>query len=454
MTESPLGPSPTAVYTGRFGEQQATRLLWRAGFGPRPGDVEATARLGMDAAVASLTRPAGRARLIGRPPHDEKGRPLDPLNVWGDDHCWWLDRMVRSDQPLIERMTLIWHSWFATSEEASSAKLMIRQNWMMRRHALGNFHRLLLDVTVDPAMLLWLNGNTNERGYPNENYGREMLELFTLGADRGYNQQDVHQNARALTGWTNDWSEARGPVNFRFDPQLHDNGVKRIFGKRGRFDWRDSCRLAVTHPTHASFFIAKLWGYFVGAELPQQTARELERAYVAGGFEVRPIVEAILRHPLFYEGPRLVTPPVVWTAGLLRASRQTVTTTSWAWIASLTGQVLFQPPNVSGWNYAQWLDTSRWAGRLWAVNTALQNHVLQGKHYHYGIHETNTEAYRHAIEFWGGLPLSATAQRMLLELGHRIGRGQTQDWQQVGFRQQRQNALRNLIPMTPDWMTA
>jgi uncharacterized protein (DUF1800 family) len=92
--------------------------------------------------------------------------------------------MVRSNQPLIERMTLVWHSWFATSEEASSARLMINQNWMMRRHALGNFHQLLLDVTIDPAMLLWLNSNTNYKGSPNENYGREMLELFTLGPQK------------------------------------------------------------------------------------------------------------------------------------------------------------------------------------------------------------------------------------------------------------------------------
>jgi uncharacterized protein (DUF1800 family) len=448
-----LDPSPTAVYRGKFTAEQATRLLWRAGFGPRPGDAERLAKLGMEAAVASLTRPQGTARLVGAAPHDDHGQPLDPINTWGDDHCWWLDRMVRSNQQLIERMTLVWHSWFATSEEASNAQLMIKQNWMMRRHALGNFHQLLLDVTVDPAMLLWLNGNTNDKDSPNENYGREMLELFTLGADRGYDQRDVHQNARALTGWTNDWND-QGPSNFRFDPSLHDYGVKRIFGHRGRFGWRDSCRLAVTHPDHPSFLVDKLWGYFVGAKIPRATAHALERAYTRSGSEIRPVVEAILRHPLFYDGPRLVIPPVVWTAGLLRGSRQTITTTSWAWIAQLTGQVLFQPPNVSGWNYAQWLDTSRWAGRLEAVNVALQNHVLDGKTYPYGITENAVEAYTQAIDFWGGRALSNPARHNLIALGRRIARGQTHDWQQVSFRQLRQNALRVLIPMTPDWMTA
>ena len=449
-----LDPSPITVYHGKFAEEESTRLLWRAGFGPRPGDAERLAGLGMEAAVASLTRPRGAARLIGATPHDEHGNPLDPINTWGDDHCWWLDRMVRSNQQLVERMTLIWHSWFATSEEASNARLMIRQNRLMRRHALGNFHELLLGVTVDPAMLLWLNGTTNYKGSPNENYAREMLELFTLGADRGYDQDDVHQNARALTGWTNDWDQELGPINFRFEPKLHDYGVKRIFGHRGRFTWRDSCRLAVTHPEHPSFLVRKLWGYFVGADIPKSTARALQRAYVHSGYEVRPLVEAILRHPLFYEGPRLVIPPVVWTAGLLRGSRQTITTTSWAWIAGLTGQVLFQPPNVSGWNYAQWLDTSRWAGRLEAVDVALQNHVIDGKTYPYGLTENTKAAYRHAIDFWGGRPLSDTARDNLLALGRRIARGQNQAWEQVAFRQLRQNAFRNLIPMTPDWMTA
>ncbi|MGH2877702.1 MAG: DUF1800 family protein, partial [Solirubrobacteraceae bacterium] len=408
----------------------------------------------LNGAVASLTRPAGPARLIGARPHDDHGNPLDPIDVWGDDHSWWLDRMVRSNRQLAERMTLVWHSWFATSVETSNARLMLKQNWMLRRHALGNFHQLLLDVTADPAMLLWLNGNTNHNDSPNENYGREMLELFTLGADRGYDQRDVHQNSLALTGWTNDWSDSRGPINFRFDPSLHDRRVKRIFGHRGRFDWRDSCRLAVTHPDHPSFMVGKLWGYFVGAEIPRATARALQRAYVASGFEIRPLMEAILRHPLFYEGPRLVTPPVVWTAGLLRGSRQTITTTSWAWIAQLTGQVLFQPPNVSGWDYSQWLDTSRWAGRLEAIDVALRNRTIDGKTYPYGIREDATAAYQHAIDFWGGRPLSATARRNLLALGRRIARGQDQTWQQVPFRQLRQNALRVLIPISPDWMTA
>ena len=112
--------------------------------------------------------------------------------------------MVRTNAPLIERMTLIWHDWFATSNDGvGSQRLMLFQNEMLRRHALGSFRDLLLDVTNDPAMLMWLSGVCNRKGAPNENYARELMELFTLGADRGaYTEDDVREQARALTGWT------------------------------------------------------------------------------------------------------------------------------------------------------------------------------------------------------------------------------------------------------------
>ena len=236
---------------GRSGAAQAERLLWRAGFGPRPGEAQKLARLGLEGAVHKLTHP-GREHFVGHRPHDEKGRPLAPFDAWGHDHVWWLDRMVRTSRPLVERMTLIWHDWFATSNNGvGSQRLMLNQNQLFRRHGLGSFHELLLDVTKDPAMLLWLNGSDNSKDSPNENYAREMMELFTLGADRGYTESDVRQQARALTGFRNSWSQNSGPVNFRYDPSYHDPGVKTIFHHRGRFTWKDSCRLCVTHPDHA-----------------------------------------------------------------------------------------------------------------------------------------------------------------------------------------------------------
>src|SRR5262249_18042060 len=156
---------------------------------------------------------------------------------------------VRTSRPLVERMSLVWHDWFATSNSGvDSQRLMLAQNALFRTRGLGSFQQLMLDVTKDPAMLLWLNGTDNSKSSPNENYAREMMELFSLGAGRGYTEADVRQQARALTGFRNDWRPGVGTVNFRYDPSFHDAGMKTIFRKRGAFDWKDSVRLSVAHP--------------------------------------------------------------------------------------------------------------------------------------------------------------------------------------------------------------
>ena len=138
-----------AAYDGTFTPARAERLLWRAGFGPRKGEAEALARKGLDGAVHALVNP-DREKLVGPAPHDDKGRPLAPYDAWGHDHAWWLDRMVRTSRPLVERMTLVWHDWFATSNDGvGSQRLMLNQNQLFRSHFVGSFHDLLLEVTRD-----------------------------------------------------------------------------------------------------------------------------------------------------------------------------------------------------------------------------------------------------------------------------------------------------------------
>ncbi|HWG57284.1 MAG TPA: DUF1800 domain-containing protein, partial [Gaiellaceae bacterium] len=366
------------VYRGTFGRAQAERLLWRAGFGPRRGEAEALAALGLEAAVRSLTRPP-RERLEGPAPRDAKGRPLAPADAWGHDHVWWLDRMVRTNRPLVERMTLVWHDWFATSlDGVGSQRLMLRQNALLRRHALGSFPALLREITRDPAMLLWLSGTENTKWSPNENYARELMELFTLGAGRGYTERDVREQARALTGFRNSWRRGVGPHHFRFDRDRHDGGTKRIFGRSGRYDWEDAVRLCLRHPRHPTFLVEKLWGYFVPGRPPAATRRSLEAVYRKDG-RIRPVVERILQHPALYTGPRMVKPPVVYTAGLLRAVGRPLDTTDWSWLAPMTGQRLFLPPNVAGWDDKRWLDTGTFRGRWWIATTAAKAAVLGDK---------------------------------------------------------------------------
>ena len=349
-------PAAPAILT----EAGAQRLLWRAGFGPRPGEAAALAGQALQQVVYGLTRPTGPAVLSGPEPVDDEGNPLDPVNAWGEDHCWWLDRMVRSDQQLVERMTYIWHDWFANSnEKVGSQQLMLDQNNLFRELCLGSFHDLFLAVTTNPAMLVFLDGIYNEKYNPNENYAREMMELFSLGADRGaYTQHDVHEMARALTGWEAEWSSQEGQHNFHFNPERHDTTAKTVFGQTGNWNWEDAVRLCVTHPLHPSFFVTKLWGYFIPTAPDEQTLAALEGLYISSSYNIRAVVEAILQHPYFYAGPELVTPPVVYNAGLLRAIGRYVDTTAWTWLSAAAGQQLFYPPNVSGWDFTRWLDTS------------------------------------------------------------------------------------------------
>jgi hypothetical protein len=442
------------VYRGKFGEREATRLLWRAGFGPKPGEAAKLARRGkLKQAVYSLTRPAGAEALKGPAPVDDDGLPIAPFDAWGHDVLWWLDRMVRTNRPLVERMALIWHDWFATGD-VGPPHLSIEQAQLFERRWMGPFSDLLLDVTVNPAMLIWLSGIDNTRRAPNENYGREMMELFSLGAsnDTGYpySEDDVREQARALTGWTTTWTD-EGPGNFRFDARRHDAGTKTIFGQTGAFDWNDSVRLCVTHAAHKTFFVNKLWSYFI--PVPPSTAdrQALERLYVQSGTDVRPVVEAILMHPAFYRGPAMVKPPIVYIAGLHRARRKGVAG-DWAWITDLAGQRLFRPPNVSGWDDSRWLDTSTFRGRWIAANEIIGDDMIDDEA-SYDPDETSKVAVKKALKFWGKPQVSKSALRGFERYADAVAASATADWQQESFRILRQNALRTLIATTPEMQT-
>jgi uncharacterized protein (DUF1800 family) len=446
---SAAGPLP--VYRGRFGVEAAERLLWRAGFGPRPGEAAQVSSLGLRAAVLSLTRPASRA-LAGPPPRLETGQPIQPYDVWGNDVLWWLDRMVRSRAQLIERMTLNWHCWFATSNEGvNSQRLMINQNRTQRRLCLASFPQMFTAMTIDPAMLIYLSLSGSTKAAPNENYAREMQELFALGVDDGYTEKDVREHARALTGWTNTWSQATGqPTDFHFDPTLHDNGVKVIYGKRGRFGWRDSLKLVLARPGHPRFVVTKLWSCFSPAPLPDSDVRAAAALYLSSGKQIRPLVEAMLMHPLLYDGPRLVKPPIVQLAGMLRGLGRYVDTDAWAWESSEIGQMPFYPPNVSGWDATQWLNTDTWLARFNLVAEMIRpRRVLQpGKT---AVSSDPRKMTTEAIAFWGKPDLSDATQAALREYARSALATATATWERQQYPALVVNALRALVTVAPDY---
>ncbi|HWX09357.1 MAG TPA: DUF1800 domain-containing protein [Gaiellaceae bacterium] len=430
------------VYGKRFGVSEAQRLLWRAGFGAGSDDAQALAKLGLDGAVDSLLNPS--AYVATGPEPTDRGAPIAPADASGHDHLWWLDRMVRGNQPLIERMTLVWHDWFATSnQKVASQSLMLNQNQTMRAGALGSFHDLLLSVTQDPAMLLWLDGVRNTNRAPNENYGREMMELFTLGWSNGYTESDVREQARSLTGWHAMFVPGAGPSNFAYSTALHDPGTKTVFGQSGNFDWQDACRLCVTNPKHAAYFVGKLWSYFVATPPDAATQAALESLY-SSGYEVKPVVRAILRHPQLYEGPRMVKQPVVYTAGLLRSLGRGVDSNLWTQLDSQSGQRLFYPPDVSGWDMTRWLDTATFRARWFLAANALA--PLRVDERSGGSTAKPRTLLARATHLLGDPQLTAKTQHALLTFaGAALA---------VANPAVVENALRQLVAVSPDLQTA
>ena len=445
---------PAGSFGGTFGVPQAARLLTRAGFGPTPGQAAAVAGMGMVAAVQSLTRPSGAANLIGPAPVDDDGNPLAPADIWGHDHLWWLDRMIRSDQPLVERMALVFHDWFATSEGGvSKAQQMIDQSNLFRANCFGSFLDLFKAVTIDPAMLQWLNGDENDKRAPNENYAREMMELFSLGADRGaYTEDDIREQARALTGWTYEWSGDEGVHNFRFEPSRHDSRSKTVFGQSGNWNWEDACRLCVENPYHPSYFVGKLWSYFVGAAPSEETVSRLASIYVSSGLQIRPVLEEILMSADFYEGPPMVKPPVVHLASMLRAIGRPIDTTAWVWLCNEAGQQLYWPPNVAGWDDNHWLDTSRTRARWNIVDFVLEEITADpwDDEDPYSETENAEEALAKALALWGNPELRPEHQAELLDFARRTESLATAKWERGPYRAMRLNALLQLIGVSPD----
>jgi uncharacterized protein (DUF1800 family) len=412
--------------------------------------------------VRSLTRPAGVAPMDGPEP-TIGGEPLSAYDSWYGPHIYWLDRMLRSGHQLVERLALVFHDWWATSNDAvGSNRLVLDQTNIFRVHGLGSFADMTRAVTSDPAMLVFLNGIDNDRDDVNENYARELMELFTLGADRGaYTEQDVRQLARALTGWRADWTDGVGLHDFRFDPERWDPGTKTVFGTSGAYDWTDVCRLVLEHPLHPSFFVRKLWGAFVPTPPSAPVAAALERLYRDGGYAIRPVVEAILCAPELYAGPRMVKPPVVLCAGMMRAQGRFIGQLSpdgpdgsqWDWLCSMAGQRLYEPPNVAGWDDSRWMDSNTARARWELVNYVLEGRTQRpdsawAQSY---PEETPAAAVAAARAFWGDPWLSDATVGELTAFAAAQAPADPSD---APRRAERQTALRILIAVSPDYQTS
>jgi uncharacterized protein (DUF1800 family) len=434
-----------------WSQAHVRRLFWRAGFGATPKEAATWAARGQAATIAWLLD-GGSSKLVGPAPN-LKGAKLDPVNEWGHDHLWWLDRMVRSQRPLEEKLTLFWHDHFATTEQ--DRPLMLRQNSAIRNRALGPFPDLLKSVATDQAMQLFLSLVDNDKDSPNENFARELMELFTLGG--GYTERDVREAARALTGWRAKWSK-RGFGGTYFDPERHDTGVKRILGKKGRYDWKDVLSIVTTHPRHAPYLVGKLWSFFVARPPSKATVKRLSRTYTSSGLRIKPVVASILADKALYadlDAPDMVKCPVVYIAGALRTTGHGIDREDWTWLCDSMGQLLFHPPSVAGWDWGPaWMSSNTMRTRFMAGNYLTEIPGLAVKDGTGKPELSADEALEQALAATGRPWISGSTRAELLAMARNYFDDMTKPWQQGEPKQERaemlQRMLRHLLLTGPD----
>jgi uncharacterized protein (DUF1800 family) len=433
---------------GGWSEAHARRILWRAGFGGTPHEIRRATHAGRAATIARLLEPNGhKAPLKGPAP-----MPLDPVNEYGHNVLWWLDRMVRTTRPLEEKMVLFWHDHFATRDQ--DTPLMLAQNAMFRNHALGSFPALLLDVMEDPAMGGFLDLIGSYKDEPNENFARELMELFTLGEGNGYTETDVREAARALTGYV-EGREVGGVLqSVRFDPTRHDDGVKTIFGHKGRWGPKAVLKLCVNHHAHPELLVRKLWSYFVDAPLDARTRVRLQTLYVHSGHQLKPVVRAILDHPKLYadlDAPSMVKAPVVAVAGMLRAAGAGVRNDDWVWIMSGMGQQLFSPPSVAGWEWGTaWMSSNTMRMRFTAANALLGDAPFKVEDKSTPLELTPKQHLDRALDAVGQPWVSPRTRRALLALARGYQAMAGKEWQKQTAADMTQRAMRHLLLSAPD----
>jgi uncharacterized protein (DUF1800 family) len=253
-------------------------------------------------------------------------------------------------------MTLFWHSHFTSSlKKVKAPALLYRQNVLLRRHALGNFAELLRAVARDPAMLVYLDNARSRRQAPNENFARELMELFTLGEGH-YTEADLKEAARAFTGWSLDPDSGQ----YTFRPRWHDGGEKRILGRRGAFDGDDVIDLLLARPETAELIVTKLWHAFISERPDSGEVTRLAAVFRDAGYEMKPLLAALFTSEAFWAEQnrgRLIKSPVDFVVGTLRLFGLPVREDrDLAWMVRRLGQDLFDPPDVKGWpGGRQWI---------------------------------------------------------------------------------------------------
>lgn len=345
-----------------FGDERSrvAHLLRRAGFGSSQAELDAAVAKGYDATLEQLLSPTDD--------HDAaddvlSALPLD-LSKYMDLVTWWLLRMRYTSRPLVEKMALFWHGHFTSAISKVGVKnldLMKQQNDLFRAQGLGNFRDLLLNVSKDPAMLIWLDGRLNHKRAPNENYGRELMELFTMGIGN-YTEDDVKAAARAFTGWTLDKNR-----QFVFNARDHDDSTKTYLGKTGNFNGDDVVNILAAEPATATFIAGKLAAFFVADPPDAGLVSDLAGVYTSSTYDLKSMMRALFKSDAFSSQAAyhaLIKSPAEFLVSTLRSLGVQTSGQRLAPLTALMGQQLFNPPNVAGWpGGPAWISTNTMLAR-------------------------------------------------------------------------------------------
>ena len=405
-------------------------LLRRTEFIARPARVVELSALTLEAAVDNVLDFAPNAN----PTVPAWLTVHDPQNGW-DQYVgavnWWLDAMRSRPRPFQEKMTLFWHGHFTSSwwDGIGRADHMMHQNQLYRTQALGNFRTLTHAMSLEPAMLVYLNNADNRMGAPNQNFARELMELFTLGVGN-YTEADVEASARAWTGYNADWPN----YQYQFYASRHDTGNKTFFGTPRTWNGpgiideilRDN---ATKKLVAARFMVRKLWDVFAHPGAPSTVVDALATQFLNSDLDVRVLMRALLLRPEFYgvaAKQGLVRTPIEWMVALLHQTGLDPDDLGASWVGSRMGQSVFNPPNVAGWKHnAYWLNTSAMSGRA-LVARSVTWHLRQNDGFAHLGTLTTSAAVDAVADYFGIAPLS-TATRNALISAHQAERN-AQAW--------------------------
>lgn len=373
-----------ALPASQWNATTAAHLMNRAGFGGSPQDIENLRRVGLNRAVSwfidyekipdatpnpdwahpdpaiialreairTATDPEAKKEL-------QKQQNQQEYSQMADLRYWWIRRMALGPRPFQEKMTLFWHGHFATSfEKVKMPYFLWLQNDTFRQNAIGNFKDLLASVSEDPAMLIYLDGAQSHKGKPNENFAREVMELFTLGEGH-YTEKDIQEAARAYTGW----GIADDKLHYEYHRANHDDGPKMIFGQTGNFTGEEVLNMICNKPECAQFISQKIWRFFVQDEPPQQVVNALAAEFHSHNLDLKHLMNVIFHSKEFY-APEVIRAqiksPVQWLIASTHQLQAPLPTQPMCLAMLLElGEELFQPPNVKGWDGGiAWITTN------------------------------------------------------------------------------------------------